>query len=161
MQDISHPIPVPVLFLSCSAFLRTESYPLRAGYDHSICERGNARAYNTHKTKKSTQAAHCNIRLVWSRLHCFLHFALLYFASAAMSSSAYAARVYHDKDTQVLRISASDVAAIAGYNEWTDIRELFLERMLYQVGILRLNRMSIHTVWLCNKYISLSTPYQN
>lgn len=51
-----------------------------------------------------------------------------------MSPSAYAARAYQDKDSQVLRIAASDIAAIAGYNEWADVRELFLERLLYQVG---------------------------
>ncbi|CAN0338608.1 unnamed protein product, partial [Laminaria digitata] len=39
---------------------------------------------------------------------------------------------YEDKDRQVLRIAASDVAAVAGYHEWVDLRDLFLERLLYQ-----------------------------
>ena len=41
---------------------------------------------------------------------------------------------YQDKDRQVLRIAASDVAAVAGYHEWVDVRELFLERLLYQAS---------------------------
>ena len=41
---------------------------------------------------------------------------------------------YEDKDRQVLRIAASDVAAVAGYHEWVDLRELFLERLLYQAS---------------------------
>ena len=41
---------------------------------------------------------------------------------------------YKDKDSQVLRIAASDVAAVAGYHEWVDLRELFLERLLYQAS---------------------------
>ncbi|CAM9904325.1 unnamed protein product [Pylaiella littoralis] len=42
------------------------------------------------------------------------------------------AAAYRDKHEQVLRIAASDVAAVAGYHEWVDVRELFLERLLYQ-----------------------------
>lgn len=47
---------------------------------------------------------------------------------------------YSDKDTRTLRIAASDVAAVAGYNTWTDVRELFLDRLLYQVQILDTDR---------------------
>lgn len=41
---------------------------------------------------------------------------------------------YKGKDSQVLRIAASDVAAVAGYHEWVDLRDLFLERLLYQAS---------------------------
>lgn len=44
-----------------------------------------------------------------------------------------AAAAYKDKHEQVLRIAASDVAAVAGYHDWVDVRDLFLERLLYQV----------------------------
>ncbi|CAN0126484.1 unnamed protein product [Ectocarpus sp. 6 AP-2014] len=43
-----------------------------------------------------------------------------------------AAAAYKDKQEQVLRIAASDVAAVAGFHQWVDVRELFLERLLYQ-----------------------------
>ena len=43
-------------------------------------------------------------------------------------------RLVREKQTnKMLRISASDVAAIAGYHQWVDVRDLFLERLLYQV----------------------------
>ncbi|CAM9255310.1 unnamed protein product, partial [Hapterophycus canaliculatus] len=42
------------------------------------------------------------------------------------------AAAYKDKHEQVLRIAASDVAAVAGYHDWVDVRDLFLERLLYQ-----------------------------
>lgn len=48
-------------------------------------------------------------------------------------STATSTLAYEEKDAQVLRIAASDVAAVAGYNEWVDVRELFLGRLLYQV----------------------------
>lgn len=48
-------------------------------------------------------------------------------------STATSTLAYEEKDAQVLRIATSDVAAVAGYNEWVDVRELFLERLLYQV----------------------------
>lgn len=48
-------------------------------------------------------------------------------------AAAAATAAYKDKQEQVLRIAASDVAAVAGFHQWVDVRELFLERLLYQV----------------------------
>lgn len=56
-----------------------------------------------------------------------------------------AAAAYKDKHEQVLRIAASDVAAVAGYHDWVDVRELFLERLLYQVCLTRQTRAYVHT----------------
>lgn len=50
-----------------------------------------------------------------------------------MPGPGAAAAAYKDKHEQVLRIAASDVAAVAGYHDWVDVRDLFLERLLYQV----------------------------
>lgn len=51
-------------------------------------------------------------------------------------SSLVQGRAYSEKDEKVLKIAASDVAAITGFHEWVDVRELFLERLLYQVRLL-------------------------
>lgn len=56
-------------------------------------------------------------------------------AMPGSGAAGAAAAAYKDKHEQVLRIAASDVAAVAGYHEWVDIRDLFLERLLYQVCV--------------------------
>lgn len=53
----------------------------------------------------------------------------------AAAGGVAAAAAYKDKHEQILRIAASDVAAVAGYHEWVDVRDLFLERLLYQVCV--------------------------
>lgn len=48
LQNMFHYFPVPVHSLACVTPARSEPYPPRTGYDQTMCQHGDARAYNEH-----------------------------------------------------------------------------------------------------------------